>query len=144
MTTAQANEVAGFDIDSLDSGEQVTHYVTVIKDAAGNPVSGFIRADKNSPQYQDAMHKIRVGNIQRAANRQEAIDTKTEEGADIVARQVKANDTMIALSVVIGWFGFRKGQEAIIFDKALLEKMFQKKPQWQALVLADLEAESNF
>jgi hypothetical protein len=145
MNTAQAI-MAGFDVNELDNPnvQEVTHKVAVIEDEDDNPISGFVIVGKNSPQYQEAANAIRTENIKRGSKRKKQLDGSTDEGAAVIARTVKANEKTIALAVVIDWFGFNSNGQAIPFDKAMVEKMFEKKPQWQAQVNAALETDANF
>jgi hypothetical protein len=144
MDQAQA-QVTGFDVDSLDGDiEQNTHRCSVIDDEDGNPKSGFIMVGKNSPEFQAVVNRIRIDNIKRAAKRKQQLDTSTDEGAGVVARTVAANDRATAMAVVTGWFGMLREGAEMQFDKAIVERMFNKFPQWQVKVLQDLEAESNF
>lgn len=139
MTQAQ-----GFDISALDNTGPVTHKVSVIDNADGESVSGFIIVGKNSLEFINAASQIRIDNIKRAAKRKQQLDTSTDEGAAVLAKTVDRNDRTSALSVVIGWYGFTANGQEIPFDKAMVEKMFAKFPTWQEKVLKELEAEANF
>ncbi len=134
----------GFNIDELDNDVVVTHKCSVVEDADGESVCGFILVGKNSPEHQNAANAVRVGNIQRAGKRKTQLDTATAEGASIVSKTVAKNDRTIALAVVTGWYGFMSGGKEMPFNKELVEKMFDKYPQWQVKVLADLDIEANF
>jgi hypothetical protein len=139
------SQAQGFDLDNLENNtDPATHKVSVIDDADGNSVSGLIIVGKNSPEFINATSQIRIDNIKRSAKRKQQLDTSTDEGAAVLARTVDRNDRTTAMSVVIGWYGFLKGGAEVPFDKALLEKMFAKYPQWQVKVLTALEAEANF
>lgn len=145
MENTQA-QVAGFDIDGLDASdnEPITFEVAVIKDDEGNAISGFLIVGKNSEEAVAVNRFIRMENIKRAAKRRKSVDTSTDEGAAIVAKTVDNNDRLTALAITVGWFGFNKGGVPITFDKALVEKMFDKYPRWQELVLNAFEEDANF
>lgn len=138
-------QVQGFDLSNLDAeAGPAVHQVSVIDDLDGNPVSGFIIVGKNSPQYQAAAREIRKDNIKRASKRKTQIDASTDQGAEVIARTVEESDRKTALAVVTGWFGMKQNGQLMSFDKAIVEKMFKKYPQWQAKVLAALEDDANF
>jgi hypothetical protein len=141
--TSQA-QAKGFDISALDTEDQATHRVAVIEDVEGNPVTGFIIVGKNSPEYQEVANQNRIENIKRAAKRKQQIDTSTDAGAKVVVDTVSSNDRKTALAVTVGWFGMLSGGKELPFDKAIAEKMFDKKPTWQEKVLKELEADANF
>lgn len=141
---AQAPEVQGFDIDSLENLQEITHKCAFITDAEGNPLSGVIMVGKNSVEYQQVSARNKISNIMRAGARKKNVDTATEEGAQIIAKTVDSNDRATALAVCIGFFGFNKAGQPVEFSQELLNRMFDKCPQWQQKVLADLEVEGNF
>lgn len=145
MNTAQTI-MSGFDISNLDSADtnQITNKVVMIEDEDGEAVTGFIIVGKNSQEYQNASNAIRIEGIKRASKRNKQIDTSTDEGASIVSRTVSANEKTIAMAVTVDWFGFNKEGEPIPFDKAIVEKLFEKYPQWQAKVNSALESDKNF
>lgn len=135
----------GFDVNDLSQeSAPITHKVSVIDDEDGNPVSGFVIVGKNSKEYQNASNAIRIDNIKRAAKRKTQVDTGTDAGAAIVARTVASNDRTTALSVVIDWFGMLSNGQPMPFDKAVVEKMLDKFPQWQVRILNDLDNDANF
>lgn len=137
-------QAAGFDIDALEDIAEITHRCGVIFDEAGEAISGFIMVGKNSQENRDAVKKIRIENLARSAARKKAVDTTTEAGAAVVIDAVERTNRAQAVAVVVGWFGFNKGGQPLAFDKTLLEKMFDRCPEWQAKVLTDLENEANF
>lgn len=139
----QANS---FDLSSLDAvgAAPLTARVTLIADADGEPVSGLIIVNKDSDEYQGENAKLRTEGLQRSAKRQTQIDAKTEEGAVALNSLITGNETRLALSVVVGWFGFSSNGEDAPFNKATVAKMFAMKPTWQAKTLAALEADANF
>jgi hypothetical protein len=140
------NQAQGFDIDLLDNDtiNQAIHQVPVIFNEMGDPVSGFVIVGKNSDQYRQVQEDIRIENIKRAARRQVKVDTSTDEGAAVVVKTMDDNERRTALAITVGWFGMNKGGQPMIFDKAVVEKMYNKFPQWQERVLADLEKDANF
>jgi hypothetical protein len=139
------NAQVGFDIDTLDvDGPAITHKVAVIEDVDGNAITGFVLVGKNSTEFQAAANKIRIDNIKRAAKRKTQIDTSTDIGASTLARTVESNDRTLALSVIVGWFGFTSNGAEVGFEPQNLPKLFDKYPQWQVKVLAALDDEANF
>jgi hypothetical protein len=135
----------GFDLENLDADTGPAVYkVSVIDDDDGNPQSGFIIVGKNSEQYQEAVKKIRIRNIKRAAKRKSQLDSSTDAGAEMIARTVDESDRETAMAVVIGWFGFHKSGEPMSFNREVVARMFKKYPQWQAKVLSELEVDANF
>lgn len=139
----------GFDINTLnDTVAPAPHRVGIFFNEEDVAITGFLILGKNSAEYQKAMHNIRVANIKRAGlaakRSKKGIDSSTDDGAEIVAATVAANDRIIAESVIIGWFGFTSGGVEIDFDRGVLKNMLTKYPQWQASVLAELEEEANF
>lgn len=145
MTQAQDIIASGFDLDSLDSPqEQVTSRVAVVVNADGDDECGFIVVGKNSQQYQDAQHQIRVEGLKRSAKRKTQIDTSTDQGAAMLAKTIERNETTLAKSVVVGWFGFKSGGKEAEFNHALLDKMFAAKPTWKDKINAHIENEANF
>lgn len=145
MNNAQAI-MAGFDIGNLDTTdvEQVTFKVAVIEDLDGEPVCGFVIVGKNSPEFQHANNAVRIDNIKRASKRSKQIDTSTEEGATAISKTVSSNEKIVSLAVVVDWFGFLLEGQPMTFDKAIVEKLFAKYPQWQVKVQAALDADANF
>ena len=145
MTQATQILNSGFDLDQLDStAEEVLHKVAVMSDIDGNDTCGFFISSKNSPKYQEATHQIRIDGLKRSSKRKSVLDTTTNEGAEVVAKMIEANEVILACSVVNGWFGFKtKGVDAV-FDKAAVAKMFAKFPTWKDKVVAALENETNF
>jgi hypothetical protein len=146
MNQAQAIMSSGFDVSNLDDDKlnKVTHNVTVIQNEDGDPISGFIIVGKNSKEYQDVSNEIRKTNIQRAGKRSKQIDSSTDEGANTVNRTIAQNEHATALAVTVGWFGFNLEGQPMQFDKAMVEKMFNKCPQWQARVNQALDTDANF
>jgi hypothetical protein len=142
-TPAQA-VIEGFDVDTLDNVQEITHKCGVIFDEDGVAKSGFILASKNSVEYVVGQKQIRIDNIKRAGQRKKQIDSATDAGAEVVASTVARNDRATALSVVVGWFGFLQNGQPLTFDKGIVNKMFDKCPTWQMKVLVDLENEANF
>ncbi len=149
MNTAQTiqkspAEAAGFDIEDLDVEGEATLKVALIKDEEGEAISGFIIVGKDSPQYQAETQAIRTENIQRSAKRNKAIDTKTEDGARLVAETLAKNERRLALAVTVGWFGFKSEGAPIAFRKDMVEKMYLKKQTWVDEVTAKLDANEGF
>ena len=144
MNTAQKS--TGFEVSLLDDVEtkQVTFNVAVIEDADGEDVSGFVIVGKNSPEFQTANNTVRIENIMRASKRSKQIDSSTEDGAALLAKTVTGNEKSIALACVVDWFGFNLEGAPMKFDKATVEKMFTKFPQWQVMVSNALEVDANF
>lgn len=135
---------SGFDLDTLDAIQEATYKCGVVFDADGNPLTGFIIASKNSTEYIDAARKIRVNAVMRNHKRKKDVDATTPEGASVVIDGIVQNDRVLALTVVVGWFGFKRGGQPLAFDKSLLPSIFDKAPQWQNAVLVALENEANF
>lgn len=151
MNTAQQIQSApavsaGFDVENLDNDElnQIEFKCSVVDDVDGESVSGFIIVGKNSQQYQDANHTIRSSNIKRASKRKTQIDASTDQGAELVSKTVSQNERSTALAVIVGWYGFTKAGVPMEFDKAVVEKMLAKFPQWQNKVIAALDVDANF
>lgn len=144
MTQDSAIGSGDFDIGSLDATASATFNVAVIEDANGDPKSGFIIVSKNSPQFQEAAHKIRVEGLVRASKRKAAIDTASKEGAEVMANAINANDLLLAVSVVTGWFGFANNGQQAEFDAAIAKQMLTKFPTWRQKVLDELEKDANF
>ena len=143
----QAQKImSGFEISNLDSTniQAATHKVAVIEDADGEAISGFIIVGKNSPEYQAASNAVRHENIKRAGKRSKQVDTSTDEGAAALAKTVTSNERTIALAITVGWFGFNLEGSPMTFDKTMVEKLFDKFPQWQVRVNAALENDANF
>lgn len=133
-----------FDIGALDVSVAATFNVAVIVDGNGDPKSGFIIVSKNSPQFQQAAHKIRVEGLVRASKRKSTLDTSSNEGAETMANAINANDLLLAVSVVTGWFGFAdKGQPAE-FSASTAKQMLLKFPTWRQKVLDELDKDENF
>lgn len=139
----QANTDISF-LDAQADVAPVTARVAVVIDSDGEDVSGFIILSKDSPEFQAVQTQLRIEGVQKSAKRKSAIDASTDDGAKTFNRLVTANETRLALSVVTGWFGFTSNGADVPFDVAMVAKMFEKKPTWQAKVLAGLEAEANF
>jgi hypothetical protein len=138
-------QVLGFDIDSLMSAEApFTYQVPVVFDKDGEPLSGYVIVGKNSPEYQEVFEDLRVEGIKKANRRKTVIDTSTQEGAEMLARLIKANDARLALSVVVGIFGFVSKGEEVPFSKAFVAATFEKMPTWKDKVTAALENDANF
>lgn len=141
-----AQKSKGFEVSLLDAVEtkQVTFSVAVIKDEDGEDVSGFLIVGKNSPEFQAANNAVRISNIMRASKRSTQIDSSKEDGAALLAKTVTGNEKSIALAVVVDWFGFDLEGAPMTFDRSVVEKMFAKFPQWQAMVSNALEVDANF
>jgi hypothetical protein len=137
---------SGFDLSFLseDNAEQVTARVPVVTNEDGEDVSGFIIVSKDSKQYQEVQAQLRIEGLQKSAKRKSAIDASTDDGARALSRLIAANESRLALSVVIGWFGFTNQGVEVPFDLGTVAKMFEKKPTWQNKVTQALEVESNF
>jgi hypothetical protein len=148
-TTAQANAQSaqiGFEIGDLDSvtDVNVTHKVVVLENDDGEPVSGFFIVGKNSKEFQAASNTIRKESFKRSAKRSSQIDSSTDEGAALLTKVIAANERTLAIAVVVGWFGFNLEGQPMSFDAAILPKMFDKYPTWQAQINAALDNERNF
>lgn len=145
MTQALQILASNFDLATLDAPtEQVLHKVAVVSDLDGEDLYGFFIDSKNCPEYQEAARQVRVAGLQRSAKRKTQLDASTPEGATAVAKMIDANENILALSVVKGWFGFKVGGNDAVFDKAVVSKMFSKYPTWKDKVAAALENEANF
>jgi hypothetical protein len=139
---AQAN---GFDLDALVSAaSSVTCDVDLIFNAQGDAVTGFRIVGKNSPEVQAAQERVRIDGIQRAGRRKVQLDTSTQEGAMLLANQIKDSETAVAMAAVVGWYGFTRAGEEVPFDKATVASMFQKFPTWRDKVIAALDNDGNF
>lgn len=134
----------GFDLEQLDTVADATYKCGVIFDDEGDPKSGFILASKNSEEYVAAHRKIRVTSMMASHKRKKDVDATTEQGATVVIDSIARNDRILALGVVVGWFGFNKGGKPAPFDKNMVPAMFDKSPTWQTRVLVALEDEANF
>lgn len=145
MTQAQDIIASGFDLASLDApqDDQVSR-VAVVTNADGDDECGFIVVGKNSQQYQDAQHQIRVEGLKRSAKRKTQIDSSTDQGAATLAKTIERNEITLAKAVVVGWFGFKSGGKEVPFDPAMLDKMFSVKPTWKDKINAHVENEANF
>ncbi len=148
MTQAQ-NVVPGFEISDFDlqadgSVKESTFKSSMIDDADGNPLTGFIIVGKNSQQCQAASNKVRVNNLMRQSKRNKPVDTATVEGSQIVVNNMLDNEESIALAVIVGWFGFLSEGQEMTFDYALACKLVKARPTWKAKILADLEKDANF
>ena len=141
MTQAQ-----GFEIGNLDAADAkpATFNVDVMQNEDGEGIVGFTIVGKNSPEYQNASNKVRIENIKRASKRSKQLDTSTDDGAAVVAKTVAANEQTLAMAVTVGWYGFNLEGAPMNFDKAVVEKLFTKYPQWQAMVNAALDNDVNF
>jgi hypothetical protein len=137
-------QVSGFDFDKLMSSEQITYRVPVTFDKDGEPEAGYIIVGKNSDEYQKEYEALRVEGINKANRRKAQIDTSTKEGAEMLARLIKSNDTRLALSVVIGVFGFVSKGAEVPFSKEFVAMTFEKMPTWKDKVVATLENDANF
>jgi hypothetical protein len=149
MNTAQQIQsspatAAGFDVDNMFDEVEATHRVVVIKTDEGDEKSGFIIVGKNSSQYQAENELIRIENIKRSSKRNKAVDTSTEEGAKLVAQTIANNERRLALAVVVDWFGFDSAGKPLPFDKAMVARMFDKKPTWLTEVGNALDTDGNF
>lgn len=133
-----------FNLNNLSSIAAVTHKCAVITDAEGKPLAGFIMVGKNSSQYRGIQRELRTEGLQKSANRQQPVDTKTPEGAALVIDTIDEQNTRTACTVVTGWFGFGADGEEVPFDSTKLPEIFAQMPSWQDKVLADLEKEGNF
>jgi hypothetical protein len=145
MTQAQDIIASGFDLAFLDApqDEQVSR-VIVVTNADGDDECGFIVVGKNSQQYQDAQHQIRVEGLKRSSKRKTQIDTSTDQGAATLAKTIERNEITLAKAVVVGWFGFKSGGKEAPFNSAMLDKMFAVKPTWKDKINAQVENEANF
>ena len=116
--------------------EKITFRVPVIEDDDGNPRSGFIIVGKNSNEFRDACNSIHIANIQLALQRRRQVDNSTDKGTGATPLSITKNEcaSVIALAVVKDWFGWNNGGKPMDFDKAFVEKMFDKYPQWQVKI----------
>lgn len=140
MTPATAH----FDISALDSVVEPTTPVGVIFDADGTAKSGFNIVGKDSKAYTAISFRLRAESLQRSAKRRMSVDAKTQEGAELLASNMDANDAAMANAVLVGWFGFGKDGAIAEFDRVVAEKMLAKYPTWRAKVLEALENDANF
>ena len=124
--------------------KSVTHKVPFLFDKEGKGYAGAVIVGKNSDEYQDAQVTIRVLNMQRAANRTEDIDTKTEAGAKMIIESMKEGNHMTALAVTVGLYGFDNDGKEIEFSKDIVNSLYESCPQWRQLVVNALENDANF
>ncbi len=130
--TKQAQANAGTNIDDfLTESKRATHRVPVIFDAEGNPKSGFIIVDRNSPEYRDEFRAIRVEIAQKAGFRKAQIDQKTKAGAETTVELEDKHSLRLAVAIVVDWFGWTKGAKDADFDKDTVRLMFDKNPTWR-------------
>lgn len=148
LNAAQTIAFAGFDIANLaipaSQEKPVTHNVDILFDDEGNPALGFVVISKNSPEYQAESHAVRAAGYKKSAVRKTAIDAKTDEGSSQLVDVIDSNATRLALSAVVGWYGFTSAGAPVPFDKNLVLAAFKKYPTWEDKVTAALEVDANF
>jgi hypothetical protein len=145
MTDQAQSKESGFELDDIINGDnENTFDVSVKEDIDGNTLSGFKIVGKDSQEYRLITSYIRRENIKRSAKRQQAIDTKTDVGAEQLGSILDENDFAIAEAVTVGWYGFNVEGAPASFDKSKLPSIFSKKPTWQAKILAELNKDANF
>ena len=136
-------------LDQVEAFAQSTKKVGVKFDDDGDPTVGFVIVSKDSKQYRDAASLVRAAAIRRQTNKRTRIDRSTEEGALELDSVLQENEFELALSVVVGWFGFTEsdgngGQKPAEFSKDRVAQMFKVKPTWREKVSASLEEEEGF
>lgn len=148
INAAVAIALAGFDIANLhvsaSEEKPVTHNVDILFDDDGNATLGFVIVGKNSPEYQAENHAVRAEGYKKSAVRKTAIDAKTDEGSSKLVDMIDSNATRLALSAVVGWYGFTSAGAPVPFDKKLVLAAFKKYPTWEDKVNAALEVDANF
>jgi hypothetical protein len=142
------NTVQSFDLGNLLKNpgllKNATHRVPFLYDKDGKPFAGAIIVGKNSDQYQDASVALRVGNMQKAAQREAPVDTKTEEGAELLVKTIQQSEHHIAVAVTVGLYGFVVDGEPVEATSEILKTLYESCPQWQKLVTDALEVDANF
>ena len=132
------------DIDVIASGPPAPFKVGVAFDANNEPTSGFLIVGKDSEKYRETARLLRIAGIHRGSSKASRIDTKTDEGAAEFDRLLRSNEAEIALAVVVDWFGFNRGGEAVAFSAGALKAVFESRPTWRDKVSAALEADESF
>lgn len=137
---------SGIDFDSILAGadKRVTVKVPVLFDEDGEPKSGFLIVGKNSPEYLQITHALRVEGVKKSAKKKTAMDTSTDEGADQFINLVEGNEKKIALAISVETFGFTSAGQDIQLSAAQKSAAFEKFPTWQATVLAALDKDADF
>lgn len=135
---------AGFDLALIDKPEAITHRVPVMLDDDGEGIVGFVIVSKDTPQYIAVAQRLRVSGIKRQAVKGERIDTGTDAGALQFDNMVRDNETELAASVVVDWFGFTNGGAPAAFDPAMVRNALAARPSWRNKVMIALEVEANF
>jgi hypothetical protein len=131
-------------LDTITSADENTFKVAVAFDDNGDATAGFVIVSKDSDQYRSAAHKLRKAGIKRAAVKNQRIDTKTDEGAEQFDNLMQTSELELAVSVVVDWFGFTKGDVPAPFDPATVRAALVKRPTWREKITASLENETNF
>lgn len=140
------NDKTSYDLDDIlaDADKPLSFDVAVISDSDGNPVSGFRIVGRNSDQARAADRAVRIANQKAAANRNKAIDVKTEAGAAKVIDIVDDQNLARAAAVVVDWFGWDTKGVPRPFDAKLMPAILKKKPTWVEKILVAMSEDSNF
>lgn len=132
------------DIDSLDQDAKEPIDVALVLDDEGNPKSGFKVVGSDSPEYQEADRAWKVKNVQKSARRGHAIQAATETGAQELVNLVAKREYSIAVSCIVGIYGFTMKGEPAVLSEDTLKAIFSKKPTWRTKVVMAIEAEQVF
>jgi hypothetical protein len=140
-----ANQTS-YDLDAIlaDTDKPITFKVGVIFDVDGEPVSGFHIVGRNSDQARAADRAVRIANQKAAANRNKAIDTKTDEGAAKVIDIVDGQNVARAAAVVVDWFGWDSKGVPRPFDAKLMPAILKAKPTWVEKIMFAMAEDNNF
>jgi len=131
------------DITSLKDSASATFFVEVAKGPAG--AVGFTVVGPASPQYAEADGLIRAMNIQEAAARKgEPMDLTRLDQAQAAVTASEVRTKLMLSKCVVGWQGFKKNGEEVLFSEEGLSEVFDLRKDWARKCIAAIEDEGNF
>lgn len=131
------------DLNSLSVDERATFRVYVVGGEGIEDSSGFEVVGPNSAEFQKASAQI-AAQAMRDAKGGVFADVDTDEGAAKVQAQSQARLVSVALSCVVGIFGFTEGGEPLPYSRATVEKLLTLRPRWALHITRAVETEANF
>lgn len=134
-----------FDIDQLAQTTERNYRVVIGHNPGEQPEPvGFTVVGPASDQFRAAERAISILNIMDAEKRKVALDLSREDDAGKMFDGMESRREVLLEHCVVGWFGFRKGDEPAPFNAENLKAVLRSRPHWAKRLVGEIESATNF
>lgn len=133
-----------FDINKIEESKNATFNVDVGENQQTGEKVGFIVVGQGSDQHLKVTRDIEVFNVKAAAGRKGPLDMKTDEAAGSVVDTGSLHKRMYLSACIVGWYGFKIGDEDAPFNEENLWKVLSVRPRWINKLIESIEVDANF